>query len=170
MRTYALFIYFPLPARPRTAVWSVSQRAEPLSRLHLSPSKGISFFILKFQQKLLKLISPLLMISKTLLDLQQQKLLKLISPLVEQVKEFRSTIVEIIEAYQPSLIAIAEIVSTIVEIIEAYQPRLETSRERPISTIVEIIEAYQPLVEVYPQFHISTIVEIIEAYQPIIFT
>ena len=39
---------FPPPARPRTAVWGVTQRAEPLSRLHLSPSKGISFFILKF--------------------------------------------------------------------------------------------------------------------------
>ena len=40
--------YITPPARPRTAVWGVTQRAEPLSRLHLSPSKGISFFILKF--------------------------------------------------------------------------------------------------------------------------
>ena len=37
----------PQPVRERL-FWDVSHRAEPLSRLHLSPSKGISFFILKF--------------------------------------------------------------------------------------------------------------------------
>ena len=39
--------YPPQPVRERL-FWDVSHRAEPLSRLHLSPSKGISFFILKF--------------------------------------------------------------------------------------------------------------------------
>ena len=37
----------PQPVRERL-FWDVSHRAEPLSRLHLSPSKGIYFFILKF--------------------------------------------------------------------------------------------------------------------------
>ena len=37
----------PQPVRERL-FWDVSHRAEPLSRLHLSPSKGIFFFILKF--------------------------------------------------------------------------------------------------------------------------
>ena len=37
----------PQPVRERL-FWGVSHRAEPLSRLHLSPSKGIYFFILKF--------------------------------------------------------------------------------------------------------------------------
>ena len=32
---------FPPPARPRTLVWRISQRAESLSQLHLNPSKGI---------------------------------------------------------------------------------------------------------------------------------
>ena len=38
------------PAQPvrERLFWDVSHRAEPLSRLHLSPSKGIFFFILKF--------------------------------------------------------------------------------------------------------------------------
>ena len=40
-------IYPPQPVRERL-FWDVSHRAEPLSRLHLSPSKGIYFFILKF--------------------------------------------------------------------------------------------------------------------------
>ena len=31
----------PPPGRPRTALLGVSQWADPLSRLHLSPSKGI---------------------------------------------------------------------------------------------------------------------------------
>lgn len=35
------------PVRERP-FWGVSHRVEPLSRLHLSPSKGIYFFILKF--------------------------------------------------------------------------------------------------------------------------
>ena len=39
--------YPPQPVRERL-FWDVSHRAEPLSRLHLSPSKGIYFFILKF--------------------------------------------------------------------------------------------------------------------------
>lgn len=37
----------PQPVRERP-FWGVSHRVEPLSRLHLSPSKGIYFFILKF--------------------------------------------------------------------------------------------------------------------------
>ena len=45
---YSHYNSSPAPARPRTAVWGVTQRAEPLSRLHLSPSKGISFFILNY--------------------------------------------------------------------------------------------------------------------------
>ena len=40
-------VSLPQPVRERL-FWDVSHRAEPLSRLHLSPSKGISFFILKF--------------------------------------------------------------------------------------------------------------------------
>ena len=39
--------YPPQPVRERP-FWGVSHRVEPLSRLHLSPSKGIYFFILKF--------------------------------------------------------------------------------------------------------------------------
>ena len=34
-------IFYPPPGRPRTALLGVSQWADPLSRLHLSPSKGI---------------------------------------------------------------------------------------------------------------------------------
>lgn len=37
----------PQPVRERP-FWGVSHRVEPLSRLRLSPSKGIYFFILKF--------------------------------------------------------------------------------------------------------------------------
>lgn len=37
--------YWPVRERP---FWGVSHRVEPLSRLHLSPFKGIYFFILKF--------------------------------------------------------------------------------------------------------------------------
>ena len=37
----------PQPVRERP-FWGVSHRVEPLSRLHLSPFKGIYFFILKF--------------------------------------------------------------------------------------------------------------------------
>ena len=44
---YGYFYHTPQPVRERL-FWDVSHRAEPLSRLHLSPSKGIYFFILKF--------------------------------------------------------------------------------------------------------------------------
>ena len=107
-----------------------------------------------------------------------------------QIHRFqRSTIVDIIEAYQPfSIIVLLLLLSTIVEIIEAYQPPFIRMMSKPYlqqqklqkltshrnmaneilnrSTIVEIIEAYQPSPYVYALYHKSTIVEIIEAYQP----
>ena len=55
--------------------------------------------------------------------------------------------------------------STIVEIIEAYQPLDRQWLDASKSTIVEIIEAYQPT-NLNSDFYASTIVEIIEAYQP----
>ena len=56
--------------------------------------------------------------------------------------------------------------STIVEIIEAYQPFDNSGTKYWTSTIVEIIEAYQPNAGDHSHFFKSTIVEIIEAYQP----
>ena len=57
----------------------------------------------------------------------------------------KSTIVEIIEAYQPYHNGfLYQLGSTIVEIIEAYQPAITLQRTKVKSTIVEIIEAYQP--------------------------
>ena len=63
-----------------------------------------------------------------------------------QIHRFqRSTIVDIIEAYQPfSIIVLLLLLSTIVEIIEAYQPYPHEPQTAYLSTIVEIIEAYQP--------------------------
>ena len=77
-----------------------------------------------------------------------------------------STIVEIIEAYQPTVIA-----SLLTQI---YNSRNYRSILAPpgfsigplLSTIVEIIEAYQPYVNILINIMVSTIVEIIEAYQP----
>ena len=38
---YSVHLLIAPPARPRTLVWRISQRAESLSQLHLNPSKGI---------------------------------------------------------------------------------------------------------------------------------
>ena len=120
--------------------------------------------------------------------LQQQKLQKLTSPWLEwsfrisiyNSRNYRSLLARI----APALSAIR---STIVEIIEAYQPLKPSRSILPVSTIVEIIEAYQPIDNLNSRIRhlqqqklqkltsqlffldevfISTIVEIIEAYQP----
>ena len=82
------------------------------------------------QQKLLELTSLNQSPSILLLDLQQQKLLELTSHLSSTEKHYKSTIVEIIRAYQPYSLRLAQYpISTIVEIIRAYQPwrRMKTS-------------------------------------------
>ena len=80
-----------------------------------------------------------------------------------------STIVEIIKAYQPTAQRLFRYSpSTIVEIIRAYQPSIPSPIQHPESTIVEIIRAYQPSNYEFDLGFISTIVEIIRAYQPLL--
>ena len=82
---------------------------------------------------------------------------------------YKSTIVEIIRAYQPHFIVrLLRCRSTIVEIIRAYQPF--SSCHPPISDLQQqkLLELTSPaLLNTFTL--LSTIVEIIRAYQPIIF-
>ena len=96
------------------------------------------------QQKLLELTSPVKYNIKQIY-LQQQKLLELTSLKSKDLVISRSTIVEIIRAYQPQFSVSAKYFgSTIVEIIRAYQPKKRRQSSAAGSTIVEIIRAYQP--------------------------
>ena len=85
-----------------------------------------------------------------------------------QIHRFqRSTIVEIIEAYQPPFIRMMSkpyLQQQKLQKLTSHRNMANEILNR--STIVEIIEAYQPSPYVYALYHKSTIVEIIEAYQP----
>ena len=118
------------------------------------------------QQKLLKLISLILMASCSSSYLQQQKLLKLISQQFFLVKNHQSTIVEIIEAYQPIAKEKEQTESTIVEIIEAYQPLPYSSPAYPNLQQQKLLKLISQSVDNQMNTVLSTIVEIIEAYQP----
>ena len=121
-------------------------------------------------------------------NLQQQKLLKHTSQAHAHLQIFRSTIVEIIEAYQPGNYAVSRECNLQQQKLLKHTSHIDCQTTSSISTIVEIIEAYQPMhnkvqrlshlqqqkllkhTSRLPLQHsrgLSTIVEIIEAYQPI---
>ena len=118
------------------------------------------------QQKLQKLTSLIEHVVPAGCDLQQQKLQKLTSQSVTVNNTELSTIVEIIEAYQPFFVGGHPFLSTIVEIIEAYQP----INIKQGNTLIYNSRNYRSLLalaEHVAKFARSTIVEIIEAYQPV---
>ena len=98
------------------------------------------------QQKLLEHTSLLILFDIFCCIYNSRNYLSILAVLVADVKASRSTIVEIIGAYQPcSLDTVKRTRSTIVEIIGAYQPcRIAYAFLPVLSTIVEIIGAYQP--------------------------